>query len=407
MTDGTPRGLIRPGVARPRVSDRTVHPDPPATDHAFLDALLADSPADAFVHVGDRFDDRMLYLTRFHGPDRDFAFVYADGTATLCPPSLFDEQARREFAGSEVRVAGGTDAETPEGAAAEVLAGRGVDDALVLDAARNRTVERLEGEGVAVSVVGVERFDAARRSKATDEVVCLRRVQRATRRGMRRAEAVLAGATRDGDDLVWDGAPLTTERLRREVNATLASEGITDASNTVIGAGSSCADLHFTGEDDIAPDETVLLDISPRGPHGYYGDFTRTFVPGEVREWERSAYDAVDAAYGAAMDALAGGAGTPGSDVREAVEGVLDDHGFETGDVEVGMTHGPGHGVGVTLHEGPSYDAVLEAGDVVTVEPGVYDPDRGGVRLEDIVVVREDGVERFGDYPRSVRPRER
>jgi Xaa-Pro aminopeptidase len=224
---------------------------------------------------------------------------------------------------------------------------------------------------------------------------------------MRRAEAVLAGATRDGDDLVWDGAPLTTERLRREVNATLASEGITDAGNTVIGAGSSCADLHFTGEDDIAPDETVLLDISPRGPHGYYGDFTRTFVPGEVREWERSAYDAVDAAYGAAMDALAGGAGTPGSDVREAVEGVLDDHGFETGDVEVGMTHGPGHGVGVTLHEGPSYDAVLEAGDVVTVEPGVYDPDRGGVRLEDIVVVREDGVERFGDYPRSVRPRER
>ncbi len=387
------------------MSDHTVHPDPPATDHAFLGALLADSPADAFVHVGDRFDDRMLYLTRFHGPDRDHAFVYADGTTTLCAPALFDEQARREFAGDDVRVAGETAAETPEGAAAEVLGEHGVDHALVLDAARHRTVERLEGEGVTISTVPAERFDAVRRSKTPGEVACLRSVQRATRRGMRRAEAVLAGATRDGDALLWDGDPLTTEWLRREVNAVLASEGITDAGNTVIGAGPSCADLHFTGRDDIGPDETVLLDISPRGPHGYYGDFTRTFVPGEVCEWERSAYDAVDAAYRAAMDALADGAGTPGSDVREAVEGALADHSFETGDVDVGMTHGPGHGVGVTLHEGPSYDAVLAAGDVVTVEPGVYDPERGGVRLEDIVVVGEDGIERFGDYPRSIQPR--
>ena len=387
------------------MSDHTVHPDPPATDHAFLDSLLADSPADAFVHVGDRFDDRMLYLTRFHGPDRDHAFVYAGGVSTLCAPALFDEQARREFAGDDVRVAGEMDAETPEGGATEVLAASGVDHALVLDAARHRTVERLEARGVTVSTVGVERFDAVRRSKSEDEIACLRSVQRATRRGMRRAEAVLAGATRDGDALLWDGAPLTTERLRREVNAVLAREGITDAANTVIGAGPSCADLHFTGQDSIHPDETVLLDVSPRGPHGYYGDFTRTFVPGEVREWERDAYDAVDAAYRAALDALADGASTPGSDVREAVEGTLADHGFEAGDVDVGMTHGPGHGVGVTLHEGPSYDEVLAAGDVVTVEPGVYDPDRGGVRLEDIVVVREDGIERFGDYPRSIRPR--
>ena len=382
-----------------------VRPTPPTTDHAFLDALLADSAADAFVHVGDRFDDRLLYLTRFHGPDRDHAFVRVGGVSTLCAPSLFDEQARREFAGDEVRVTGETDAETPEERAAEVLADHGVDHALLLDTSRHRTVERLEDEGPTVSVVGVERFDAGRRSKTGTEIACHRFVQRATRRGMRRAEAVLADATRDGDALVWEGAPLTTERLRREVNGVLASEGITDAGNTVIGAGPSCADLHFTGEDAIHPDETVLLDISPRGPNGYYGDFTRTFVPGEVRDWERTAYEAVDTAYEAAMDALADGAGTPGSDVRGAVETALDDHGFETGDVEVGMTHGPGHGVGVTLHEGPSYDEVLEVGDVVTVEPGVYDPDRGGVRLEDVVVVAEDGVERLGNYPRSIRPR--
>ena len=385
-----------PGPARP---------DPPTTDHAFLDSLVADSSAGAFVHVGDRFDDRLLYLSRFFGPDRDHAFVYADGTATLCSPTLFDAQARREFAGDEVRVAGETDAGTPETAAAEVLGDRGVERVLVLEAARHRTVDRLEREGLTVSTVSVDRFDAARRSKAADEIACHRFVQRATRRGMRRAEAVLADATPDGDALVWDGAPLTTERLRREVNAVLASGGIRDAGNTVIGAGPSCADLHFVGEDAIRPDETVLLDVSPRGPHGYYGDFTRTFVPGEVRDWERDAYEAVDAAYGAALDALAGGAGTPGSEVRGAVESTLAEHGFGTGDVEVGMTHGPGHGIGLSLHEAASYDGTLAAGEVVTVEPGVYDPERGGVRLEDVVVVGEGGVERLGDYPRSIRPR--
>jgi len=388
-------------------SEADASPDPPTTDHAFLDALLADAPADAFVHVGDRFDDRMRYLTRFDGPDREYAFVYAGGQSVLCAPPLFDEQAHREFAGEAVRVAGETDAETPEDAAAAVLEEHGADHALVLDAARHRTVERLEAEGVTVSTVGTERFDAARRSKTEAEVARHRFVQRATRRGMRRAEAVLAAASADGGTLLWEGAPLTTERLRREVNAVLANEGIRDAGNTVIGAGPSCADLHFTGRDAIRPDETVLLDISPRGPHGYYGDFTRTFVPGAVRDWERSAYDAVDAAYGAALDVLAGGAGTPGSDVREAVEATLADHGFETGQVEVGMTHGPGHGVGLSLHEAPSYDEPLEAGEVLTLEPGVYDPDRGGVRLEDVVVVGEEGVERFGDYPRSIRPRER
>lgn len=387
------------------MSEHGSAPDPPETDHAFLGSLLADSPADAFVHVGDRFDDRTLYLTRFHGPDRDHAFVYADGRATLCAPGLFDAQAEREFVGGEVRVPAGTDAETPEGAAVEVLDDRGAEHALVLDSARHRTVARLERAGVTVSTVPVDGFDAARRSKSADELACLRYVQRATRKGMRRAEAVLAGATPDGDELRWDGGPLTAERLRREVNAVLADEGIRDAGNTVVGAGPSCADLHFTGEDGLHPDGTVLLDVSPRGPHGYYGDFTRTFVPGEVHGWERGAYDAVDAAYEAALDALAGGAGTPGREVRAAVEGALADHGFGMGDVEVGMTHGPGHGVGVSLHERPSYDEVLEAGDVVTVEPGVYDPERGGVRLEDVVVVHEDGVERFGDYPRSIRPR--
>jgi len=70
------------------------------------------------------------------------------------------------------------------------------------------------------------------------------------------------------------GRPLTTERLRRAVNATLADRGVRDAGDTAIGAGPSAADLHYVGDDPIRPGETVLIDISPRGPDGYRGDLT-------------------------------------------------------------------------------------------------------------------------------------
>ncbi|WP_394742839.1 M24 family metallopeptidase [Natronococcus roseus] len=401
-------------MTRNRPSSRP-NRDGNATFERLADATAA-AGADAFVHVGDRFDDDLRYLTRFAGPDRDYAFVHVAGRAVLCAPRLFAEQAEREFPGSVVSASESSASSAAE-RALEVLGDRlasPLEDACVLALpSMPAGVTRTVADGV--DEVVLEPIDLGRARKTSAERDRHAFVQRAAQRGMARAEAVLAAATPETaedaeearlDELRWDGDLLTTERLRREVNATLARSGVRDAGNTVIGAGTTCADLHFTGDDRIGPGETVLLDLSPRGPQGYYADLTRTYVVGDVGEWERRSYDAVAEARDAAFDALRGGAGTRAADVHEAATGKLAEYGFESGDVDVGMSHGTGHGVGVSLHEAPSLSSEdpLEAGHVVTVEPGVYDPDRGGVRLEDLVVVTADGYENLTAYPCEIEP---
>ncbi|GAB3414964.1 Xaa-Pro peptidase family protein [Haloparvum alkalitolerans] len=409
-----------PADARPR-------PDAPATDLRVLTDALAAADADAFVAVGDRFDDDLRYLTRFAGPDRDFALVVTPETATLCAPTLFAEQAEREFAAAappaesgdlDRRVETGTAGDPAGERAAAVVTERAGEESAVLvpQSIPHDAAVYLEQAGHAIT--STDAVAVARERKEPDELECLRRVQRATARGMARAETVLAesqvGAeSGPGDDaepvLVWEGGPLSTERLRRQVNATLAAYGVRDAGNTVIGAGPSAADLHYTGVDLVRPGETVLLDLSPRGPHGYYGDMTRTFVVEGEGGWERRAYVAVRAAREAALAEVEPGA--TAATVHEEAAAELAAHGFDptAGEGEAGFTHGTGHGVGVSLHEGPSLSAATELrpGHVVTVEPGVYDPETGGVRLEDLVAVTEDGYEILHEYPLGSVPERR
>ncbi|WP_435117221.1 M24 family metallopeptidase [Halolamina sp. C58] len=380
------------------------HPPAPATDLSPIAEAVTEQDAAAFVAVGDRFDDDVRYLSRFGGPDRAYAVVVTPDRAVLTAPALFDEQAEREF------VRGAPD----DGVAREVRTEKqgdpaGVRAAAVLDdLAATETVLTpasiphdaalyLEDAGYELRSTTV--VADARERKTEAELACLRRVQSVTCRGMARAEAVLAAAEPDGDELLFAGEPLTTERLRREVDAELARHGVRSAGNTVIGAGQTAADLHYTGVDHIAPGETVLLDISPRGPHGYYGDLTRTFTVDSDGGWERRAFVAVEQAHETALDHVE--AGVTAGTVHEEAAAELTAHGFRIDSAEVGLTHGVGHGVGVSLHEGPSLraDTPLEAGNVVTIEPGVYDPEIGGVRIEDLVVVTENGSERLATYP--------
>ncbi|WP_255171717.1 M24 family metallopeptidase [Natrononativus amylolyticus] len=376
------------------------------TEYEFINDKLAAHDADAYVHVGDCFDEMLSYLSRFGGPDRDYAFVYTDSTAILCAPDRFGEQAEREFPGDVVDT---TTAERPPPTerAYTVLERHDVGNRLLLPGnAKHGTVRAFRDLGY--DVVLADSIQEGRIVKTPAERGLLEAIEAATQRGMARAETILARATVNGDELLWKGEALTTERLRREVNAELARNGLSGGS-TVIGAGTSCADLHFTGYDEIAPGETVLLDLGPRGPHGYYGDLSRTFVPGEVGEWEREAYAAVSDAFEGAMEVLEDGAGQPASNVQNRVADELAEYGFETGDVEVGLYHGVGHGIGASIHERPflSTDEELQVGNVITVEPGVYDPSRGGVRLEDVVEITPNGYENYVTYPKEIAPSER
>ncbi|EMA62799.1 M24 family metallopeptidase [Halorubrum kocurii] len=423
---------------------------PLRTDLVPIVEAIAAADADAFVAVGDRSDDDLRYLTRFAGPDRAYALVVvptdeAVGRAVCCAPSLFREQAEREFV-SGARRRGEGDGEFYDGVAREVRTERAGDHAgeraaavvrdliggddergdrtlLVPPSIPHDAAVYLERAGNALA--STDAVATARARKTDAEIDRLRRVQRAAVAGLARAEAVLAesdvveptdksaGEPRSDADrrppLCWGGEPLTTERLRREVNAVLAARGVRDAGNTVIGAGLSAADLHYVGDDPIRPGETVLIDVSPRGPDGYHGDLTRTFVVDGDGGWERRAYLAVESAREVALAEIEPGATAASVHGEAAAE--LGAYGFDpsAGEGEPGFTHGTGHGVGVSLHESPSLSGAgeLRPGHVLTVEPGVYDPKVGGVRLEDLVVVTEDGYELLAEYPFGIVPSER
>ena len=381
------------------------HPPAPATALSALAEAVTERDAAGFVAVGDRFDDDVRYLSRFGGPDRAYAIVVTPDRAVLTAPALFDEQAEREFVdgapddGIERGVETATQSEPTGVRAMTVLddTDAAADTVLVPASIPHDAALYLEQAGY--DLESTTAVADARERKTEAELACLRRVQAVTCRGMARAEAVLAAAESDGGDLLWEGEPLTTERLRREVDAEMARHGVCSAGNTVVGAGETAADLHYTGIDHIAPGETVLLDISPRGPHGYYGDLTRTFAVDSEGGWERRAFVAVQEAHAMALDHVE--AGVEAGVVHEEAAAELAAHGFRVDSADVGFTHGVGHGVGVSLHEGPSLTSTdpLEAGQVVTIEPGVYDPEQGGVRIEDLVVVTEDGYEKLASYP--------
>ena len=168
------------------------------------------------------------------------------------------------------------------------------------------------------------------------------------------------------------------------------------------------------GSGPIPPHTPLVVDIFPRdNASAVYTDMTRTFVvgdvPGDVREWHRLCKEALDKAIAeirAGVDARAvfdltcdifEAAGEPTLRTKEAGQTLSD-----------GFFHGLGHGVGLEVHEAPGMGRLsrtkLVAGDVVTVEPGLYRAGYGGVRLEDIVLVTENGAEVLTDYPYDLEP---
>ena len=380
--------------------------NPPTPDYDTLGAVVGLADFDAYVHVGQGTDDLLRYLTRVDGEDRRYFFVQTADETVLGVTARHLRVARKQFPGDRL-------VEIPRGrSVADVITG-------LLNDAPKIAVPETMSVGI---VTELESSASVEVISEPDEVWCVKSIEErrllsyladGVQFGIARAERVLAEATPDGERLVWEGTPLSTERLRREIQKALAACGLSDWGHIVIGAGPSCADLHFTGDDPIHPHETVLIDLGPRGPFGYYGDMTRTFVPGTPSDWARETYRIVEEALNAAFDTVSTGAGVTTGELYGSMADVIESYGYETGIPEtredlVGLTHGTGHGIGVRLHEKPFQtpdgERELAAGNVLTVEPGIYDASRGGVRLEDVVVIEENGVRNLMEYPTEITP---
>ena len=267
----------------------------------------------------------------------------------------------------------------------------------------------LRANGVDV-VVDRDVFDNRRRSKNEAEIAGIRRAQRACEAALDAARELLRKAQVNGAGLEVEGEPLTCERIKRVIEEVFADHEV-EGSDMIVAHGPQTAVGHNSGQ--IAPNEPIVFDLFPRDKAtGCYSDMTRTYVVGEPSDEMREWYTLVKRALETSTADV-----KPGVNGRALFELVCDQFqaaGYKTqlnkdpGEVlEDGFFHSLGHGVGLEVHELPSMGRTgqdLVPGDVITIEPGLYRSGYGGLRLEDIVLVTQDGYEVLTQYPYDLTP---
>ena len=383
---------------------------------AQLDAHLSAEGADAYLIEADSDDANQLYLSGFDASDPFVTTYVADtGETQLLVSGLEYGRAKKESRADRVYRHADFgfeygDREARYDMYASFLSRAADDDAAALTVAVPSSfplgsAEQLRERGVELVVDANDTIDGMRAVKTDEEIEDIRDAQRANEAAMRTAEELIAAADVDETGtLVSEGEPLTSEEVRSEIEITLLRHGCS-LDETIVACGSQAADPHDRGSGPLSAGEPIIVDIFPKSKAtGYHSDMTRTFSKGQPSETIREWYDLTREALEAALEAVEPGA--TGADVHEAASEVYEAAGEPTlrsnPETETGFIHSTGHGVGLDVHESPSLSpsgGELEAGHVITVEPGLYDPAHGGVRIEDIVVVTESGYENLTGYP--------
>jgi Xaa-Pro aminopeptidase len=383
------------------VEPRTVNVEPQHPAEALL--IVAASETDANLYYATRFLAGDPFVFLWHGTEKillmsDLEVDRARAQAsvdTVLPIHRYEDLAK----------ASGMERPTVADALYELLQERKIRHATVPGSFPIEHADRLRERGLTLRV-RPEPFFEARLIKLETEIEAITRAMRRTEAAMDAAIAAIREAeVRDGL-LWWRGGLLTAERVKRLIAGQLLNDGLI-AQHTIVACGEDGCDPHNRGSGPLRPGRSIIIDIFPRDEDSrYFADITRTVVKGQAPEEVRRMYDAVLAGQECVFRLIRDGA--DGEAVHREVQRALEAHGFQTGEVNgrmQGFFHGTGHGLGLELHEPPRISKIkttLRAGNVVTVEPGLYYPGVGGVRIEDVVVVTETGCQNLSKYPKAL-----
>src|SRR5881296_1071952 len=368
-------------------------------------------PARLIVATSDA-DADMLYATKFWAPD-PFIFLERNGKRTLVLSDLEIDRGRKQADADEFVMFSEIEREVQrkskkappyEKVLAHFLKKRGVRSVVVPANFALGYATELAANKIRVRATNGF-FWPEREKKSEKEVGMMGQALRITERGLKRAIEILkASKPRAGKRLRWNGKALTSEMLRAEIDSAILHAGGVPL-GTIVAGGDQACDPHERGFGPLCADSLIILDVFPRDAKtGYFGDMTRTVLRGHASDAQRRLWNAVKAGQALALRRIK--AGVDGMTIHKAIQELFASRGFPTEirkGRRVGFFHGTGHGLGLEIHEYPRLQKVtLKDRQVLTVEPGLYYPGLGGVRLEDVVLVKKTGCKILSRFPKQL-----
>jgi Xaa-Pro aminopeptidase len=370
-----------------------------------LDRSLLKEGAEAFVMFGSSENADMRYITRFVTID---PFVFAkkkDERGFIIVSQMEYDRASREAAvrvksRSETGLLRFLENEKDRWRAYALMIHSQVGGPLLVPPDLPFALGKYLSDLTTVSVDSGT-IPNMRARKQTTEISEIRKVQEATEAAMKKATLMISRSRPRKGILYLGKNPLTSERIRFAMHSCLLEQGC-QAADTIVSCGKDAALPHKTGTGALFSEEPIVIDVFPKSvSSGYFTDMTRTVSKGapatDIVEMFQAVRDAQDLATTLLRP------GVTGAEVHRSVVEFFREQGFESG--REGFAHNLGHGVGLEVHElpvlGPS-GGILKKGNVVTIEPGLYYPKIGGVRLENIGVIRKEGVDCLTRFPREL-----
>lgn len=358
-------------------------------------------------------DSNLYYATRFLAPD---AFVYLRdrGQSIMLMSDLEMDRAK-----AQAKVDTVLSYTTYEERAKAAISERPRTVHVIHELLRERSIKAFDvpanfpieyadlfrGMGYAIEVRPDPLFPE-RVLKASYEVEAISAAQRAVEEAVAAAMQTLRAADVRKGLLYVDGEVLTSERIKQIINVKLMERDCV-AQHTIVACGLDACDPHNEGSGPLLANQAIIFDVFPRSSGSrYFADMSRTVVKGRATDGMKRLYDTVlDAQEWGAAEVKAG---VNGRAIHEGICERFKSKGYETGLKDgrmQGFFHGTGHGVGIDIHEAPRVsrvDHLLQAGEVVTIEPGLYYPSIGAARIEDMVLVTADGGVNLTRFPKDL-----
>lgn len=356
-------------------------------------------------------DSNMLYATRFFVPD-PFLFISVGGRKFVVMSDLEVDRAKSQASVDEVlshsRLAEKLRAQgVKEPSYADIvdliLRDQGVKKIAVPSNFPLEQAERIRARGYEVTA-RPDPFFEERTVKSEEEIREITQTLRHTEEAIEEAVKAIRQSEIRGEFLYFEGERLTAEAVKKIINVELMKRDCI-AAHTIVAPGIQGVDPHCEGSGPLLAHQSVIMDVFPHSMSThYFADITRTVVRGKASDKLKRMFDAVREGQEIAFQRVRNGA--DGSEIHGAIVRRFEELGFKTGEMDgrmQGFFHGTGHGLGLDVHEPPRISPrkdILKTGQVVTVEPGLYYADSGGIRLEDLVVVEEAGCKNLTRFPK-------